>query len=264
MKTSTGKVVSVGYSEIDKIHAYCPSITYGNEKFICADTRGLLARHTPPTFSNDMKENTDIGLQVPEKIRAEVLGVVKWYGDVPDDDHTKDTDIENQNTIPSSKVHNNRTTFSFKPNKDLTREEKLLERVHKKRKLELEKIAAAEQNNQTNKENIESGNTSNMKIDINSSEGENKSHSDELESKKIISSMIEENTGNATKIKKTRIRASTRVHNESTVKRSGGLKSSRPISSQIQPISRRLPTSGAVKLPPLNIQYKNIHGDDDL
>jgi hypothetical protein len=207
-----------------------------------------------------MKENTDIGLQVPEKIRAEVLGVVKWYGEVPVDNHAKDTDIENQNTIPNSKAHNNRTTLPFKPNKDLTREEKLLERVHKKRKLELEKIAAAEQNKQSNKENIEIDNTSNRNVDINSSEGDNKSHSDALESKKTISSIIEENTGNSTKIKKTRIRASTRVHNETAAKGSV-LKKNRP--GQIQPItiSRRLSTSG-VRLPPINIPYKNIHGDD--
>jgi hypothetical protein len=86
--------------------------------------------HHPPTFSNKIGDEVDIGKIVPDRIRASVLSLTKWYGQ-PEDDvkSVENDDVENQRK-PRRKV-----------NKDMiSRHDKMRDKIKSQHALEVSGI----------------------------------------------------------------------------------------------------------------------------
>lgn len=141
-----GDVVSIPYTKIERITTYCPTVSYGTEKFLCSDIRNMQYKHRPTTFANDPEENPDISLQVPEHKRSHVLSIVKYYPSVQEMEARTEGEKTKVENTTSEKPKENlqvqpRSQISFIQRKEEeSREDRLLRkcREHIAREVELE------------------------------------------------------------------------------------------------------------------------------
>lgn len=79
-----GAVQGESFSNLPKVYAYEPLVKLKSRSLHCSFTKLMLPQHRSYVESSPLDEG-DLSVYVPEVHQADVLSVVKFYGDLPDE-----------------------------------------------------------------------------------------------------------------------------------------------------------------------------------